>query len=407
MSNSSSRRKRRPDQKITNTQRVTLGTVTGFVLIVIVLLAQYVLGIDVLNEEEGTGTATPVINLTAIAELPPAGNMVSIPGGYDGGWFQIYFTSPINTTDSSRFTDSPLENALITTINGAQTSIDAAVFELNSEPVTQALIQAHERGVMVRVVTDGEHGLESPDGTVEELEFADIPVVSDGNRGGFMHNKFFVIDSLYVWTGSTNITHNGIYNNNNNAMLIRSTRLAQNYSAEFQELFEGSFGTTSPNTVPNPSITIEGTVIETVFESEGDLPSKLVALIENAHSVRFMAFSLTRDDLMEPMIRRAQSGELDVMGIVETSQRRFVKDMFCAGLPVRQDGNPDILHHKVFIIDESIVVMGSFNFSNNAANDNDENSLIIYNRDIAQAYLNEFDRRWAEAENPPDDAFDC
>ena len=68
---------------------------------------------------------------------------------------------------------------------------------------------------------------------------------------------------------------------------------------------------------------------------------------------------------------------------------------------------PDIAAAVGLIIDDSIVVMGSFNFSNNAANDNDENTLIIYNSDIASAYLEEFQRRWAESEVVPASDLDC
>lgn len=387
-------------QQSTKGSRISLGTVIGIILIAIVLFAQYVLGVDVLPEEE-TKTSTPAADVTqdptSVANAPDSA-LTPIDGGYDGGWFQLYFTTPINTTDESKFTGSPLEQALVAALDKATTSIDAAIFELNSQPVTDALIRAFtERGVKVRIVTDGEHGLESPETTIDQLDDEDIPIVSDGNRGGFMHNKFFVIDGQYVWTGSTNITHNDIYNNNNNSMFIRSSQLAANYTQEFNELFAGQFGTTSPNTVPNPSININGTPIETYFESEGDVPSQLVTLINNAHSVRFMAFSLTRDDLIQPMLTRAQAGQLDLMGIVEASQRRFAKPLFCSDLQIRQDGNPDILHHKIFIIDESIVVMGSFNFSAKAANENDENTLIIHNTAIAKAYLEEFNKRWSEA----------
>ena len=400
---SKSRRPRRA-QGTSNTQRITLGGVVAAVLFAIVLIAQYALGVNVLNEEEATNTPPAP---KPVAVVPGVSTLTPIDGGYDGGWFQLYFTSPINTQDESRFTGSPVENALVTALDGAQQSIDAAVFEFNSQPVTDALVRAAERGVQVRVVTDGEFGLEQPDATIDQLELADIPVVSDGSRRGYMHDKFFVIDDLYVWTGSTNITHNDIYNNNNNSILIRSSRLAANYAAEFEELFAGTFGASSPKDILNPSVTVEGTRIDTIFESEGDVPTRLVELINNAHSVRFMAFSLTRADLIQPMLARALSGDLDLMGIVESSQRRFVKDLMCAGLQVHRDGNPDILHHKVFIVDDSIVVMGSFNFSNNAANDNDENTLIIYNSDIASAYLEEFQRRWAESEAVPVSDLDC
>jgi phosphatidylserine/phosphatidylglycerophosphate/cardiolipin synthase-like enzyme len=84
-----------------------------------------------------------------------------------------------------------------------------------------------------------------------------------------MHDKFIVIDRTYVWTGSTNLTHTGIYTQNNNAILIRSSRLAENYTTEFEELFNGEFGKTSPTNVPNPDLIVDGTRIETFFESEG------------------------------------------------------------------------------------------------------------------------------------------
>ena len=74
--------------------------------------------------------------------------------------------------------------------------------------------------------------------------------------------------------------------------------------------------------------------------------------------------------------------------------------LYCAGLPVRQDGNPRTFHHKVLIIDDQAVVTGSFNFSANADESNDENVIIVSNSDVAAQYLQEFQRRWAEATEP-------
>ena len=74
--------------------------------------------------------------------------------------------------------------------------------------------------------------------------------------------------------------------------------------------------------------------------------------------------------------------------------------LFCAGLPVRQDGNPFVLHHKVFIVDSTTVLTGSFNVSANATDSNDENLISITDPDLAAQYLAEFDRRWAEATTP-------
>jgi len=69
------------------------------------------------------------------------------------------------------------------------------------------------------------------------------------------------------------------------------------------------------------------------------------------------------------------------------------------GIDVRLDGNRHGMHHKVIIIDERIVVTGSYNFSNNAKTRNDENSLILHSAEIAEIYVEEFDRVWEIAEN--------
>ena len=68
-------------------------------------------------------------------------------------------------------------------------------------------------------------------------------------------------------------------------------------------------------------------------------------------------------------------------------------------LDVVQDGNPYTFHHKSFIIDNKIVVIGSFNFSNNADRSNDENLLIVHNPEIAAEFLKEFDRNYTLTQN--------
>ena len=64
--------------------------------------------------------------------------------------------------------------------------------------------------------------------------------------------------------------------------------------------------------------------------------------------------------------------------------------LYCAKAPVRQDGNPAFMHHKVIIIDDHIVVTGSLNFTDNADQQNNENVIIIDNADIAKLYVQDF-----------------
>ncbi len=326
--------------------------------------------------------------------------------GSGGDWWQVYFTNPQGggTPDDLSGT---IPGGLIARIDAAQGSIDVAAFEFDLTPVAEALIDAHRRGVQVRWVTDDEHGLEADEeqghGQFARLERAGIPVRDDG-RGALMHNKFWVFDSQIVWTGSTNVTANGGFRNNNNVIVIRSSRLAQIYTREFEEMWDGRFGPTSPSTADEQRLTLDGSSVQVWFAPEDEVAEKLISLIQDAQaSLRFMAFSFTHDGIGEAVLARAQAG-VDVKGIFETrgSETEYseLSRLYCAGLPVRQDGNPGSMHHKVLVIDEKIVVTGSFNFSDNADESNDENVVVVANSDVAAQYLQEFERRWAEASQP-------
>jgi phosphatidylserine/phosphatidylglycerophosphate/cardiolipin synthase-like enzyme len=58
------------------------------------------------------------------------------------------------------------------------------------------------------------------------------------------------------------------------------------------------------------------------------------------------------------------------------------------------------MHHKVFVLDGKTTVFGSFNFSDGADKDNDENCLIVDDPTFASKFLEETDRMLALARNP-------
>ncbi|MER3450752.1 MAG: phospholipase, partial [Thermus sp.] len=70
-----------------------------------------------------------------------------------------------------------------------------------------------------------------------------------------------------------------------------------------------------------------------------------------------------------------------------------------AGIDVRKDANPYTLHDKVMVIDETWVITGSYNFSNNAWRSNNENLLVLKSPELAQRYKKEVEALW-EAGTP-------
>jgi phosphatidylserine/phosphatidylglycerophosphate/cardiolipin synthase-like enzyme len=129
-------------------------------------------------------------------------------------------------------------------------------------------------------------------------------------------------------------------------------------------------------------------------------------VLESAQeSIYFLAYSFTSNQLGEIVRQKAAAG-LTIAGVMDDEQVRSNQgteyDPFRqADLDVRIDGIDGLMHHKVFIVDEKIVVLGSYNFSQNAEERNDENLMIIYNPVIAEQFMLEF-RRLQEQAQPND-----
>jgi phosphatidylserine/phosphatidylglycerophosphate/cardiolipin synthase-like enzyme len=328
-------------------------------------------------------------------------------------WWEVYFTDPFTINDPNNPAGS-IEEKLIQFIDSAQVSVHIASFEFNLPRVADALIAAKARGVDVRWITDDENGL-AIDGNQNRGQFTRLMAggveVKDDVRSSLMHNKFWIFDRQITWTGSTNITVNGIYKQNNNVIVIRSPEIAAIYEREWEELWTGQLGRRAPSTMNNQWAILNGTPIQVIFSPEDGALINLIALLNDAQSsIRFLAFSFTDYPMAEAMISRAQAG-VDVQGVFETfgsnSTHSELRTLWCAGLQVRQDGNDGFLHDKVIVIDDSIVVTGSLNFSTNADENNEENIIIIDNPEIAALYLREFQRNWDIAVAPPLGTFTC
>lgn len=317
-------------------------------------------------------------------------------------WWRLFFTHPGRTSGTSAMTP---EKALVTVIKGAKNSFYGAFFDLDSVPVGSALMEAKKRGVDVRLVTDdSNYGNEM----INSLMESGIPVVSD-NRRSLMHNKFAVVDGDLLWTGSWNATKNCETRNNNNAILIRSADLAAIYKSEFDEMFDlRVFGNKKEPGVLGALrkkyyVKIGDTDINAYFSPDDDVEKIIIKRIKKAKkSIRFMAFSFTSDGIGEAMIEKSREG-VSVSGVFEkrgakSKEGEYAK-MRLEGLAVRLDSNGGAMHHKVIIIDEERVITGSYNFSKNASRRNDENVLMIDNRDIAAQYLKEFDRIYKESKD--------
>lgn len=332
--------------------------------------------------------------VVAPATPAPIGTETAVLGETDIGNCEVFFTNPTGKPIEVR---SP-EEGLIELINGAQKTIDMAVFEFDLKSVKKALTKAYQRGVAIRVVYDNEYSGKDPD--MGKLLSLGIKGVPDG-REALMHNKFLVVDGKTVWTGSFNLTENAAHWNNEDAMRIESRELAGYYTDEFNKMFAGKFGPKKSDD-NYPPLTICGNAKARVFFSpDGPKEAILPVLVLADRSIHIMAFSFTDDDIGNAAIAKSKAG-LDVGAIFEnvgsgTEYSEFGRLKGQTGDCT--DANKATFHHKVMIVDADTVIFGSYNFTANAEKDNDENMLIVESPAIAQKFEEEYQRRLAESES--------
>lgn len=347
----------------------------------------------------GSITPTPKVEITQTPASETELTPVDLQTGYGvkGSWFELYFTDPVDPFSSQA--TGGVDGPLVEAIDAARLSIDVAAYSLTLNSVRNALLNAQDRGVTVRMVMESTN-MDTSD--VEILLEAGVPIVGDENDG-LMHNKFMVIDKSEVWTGAMNFTDSGAYDDNNHLIRILSTKMADNFTKEFEEMFlENSFGDNVRPETPHPTLTIDSVRVDTFFSPDDGVLSQLASVLSTAEeSILFLAFSFTSNELGAIVREKAEAG-LTVRGVMDeeqvSSNQGTEYDPFKqADLDVRIDGIEGQMHHKVFIVDEKIVVLGSYNFSQAAETRNDETVLIIYDQAIAEQFMQEFQRVWEVA----------
>ena len=136
-----------------------------------------------------------------------------------------------------------------------------------------------------------------------------------------------------------------------------------------------------------------------------------------------MIFEFTADDIATAFINSAENG-INVFGVIdegaitgtgEEAPRLYNESKKISCLKIKEDGNDNRvytsnhsyggrLHSKTIIIDpfsnDAILITGSFNWSANAKNNNDENIIIIHNPIVSQMAYNQFKRVWALGREP-------
>jgi phosphatidylserine/phosphatidylglycerophosphate/cardiolipin synthase-like enzyme len=120
-------------------------------------------------------------------------------------------------------------------IASATRQIDICVFTITDDRVSEAIQEAHQRRVSIRIITDDDKSFDRGS-DIDRLSRAGIPVRIDRSEY-HMHHKFAVFDSKYVLTGSYNWTRSASEKNEENFIITSDPALLYRFEAEFEKLW--------------------------------------------------------------------------------------------------------------------------------------------------------------------------
>ena len=341
--------------------------------------------------------------------------------GFSEPGLDIYFQS------ARARVDGKATSHLVQFIQSARKTLDCAIYDLKDHDVVSALKSVADK-VTLRIAYDGGKQKEvtggpsldpKPKGTAQIIEDAGLSKYATAihvTGGHLMHSKYIIRDDDTVWTGSGNWTYGGLDLQDNNFLVLASQQLADAYKANFETIISRSHthltktrkSETGRLLSPENTIRIGNVSVTPYFSGDGseEIENAVGALLSKAKKVRIIAMLISDSGILQDM-RRFKPANKDIEGVVDPHEMKQVmypsrgtskippalfwfarKDKRFVAAPSHaysENDNNDFMHNKVMIIDDRIVITGSYNFSENAES-NDENTLILESGDVADAY---------------------
>ena len=139
-------------------------------------------------------------------------------------------------------------------------------------------------------------------------------------------------------------------------------------------------------------------ICECHFFPNASNEEKVVSMLRTCKKTLDIAiFSLTLDSIAEAILEAYQRGiKVRMIADDECAKNKGsnVKLIASVGVPCKTDNAIYHMHHKFAVLDESVVIMGSFNWTGQAVKYNQENIFFYEDKNIASQYAQEFERLW-------------
>lgn len=350
----------------------------------------------------------------------------------------VYFSGSVDETvanGASANEDFDMAEHYISRINNAQYSIDISLHNLSQNTgtaITDALTNAAQRGVQIRMVTEDKEGDPAQDNFDLLEQEPNINLITR-NVGGLMHNKFAIFDfhggdpeDIWLITSSWNSTDTGTYNEFQNMIEFQDPAIAGGYLAEFNQMYGSSGFEPNPENarfagskeVVNPTrFWVDGAQIDLFFSPQANTEQQILDVLSTAQTDITLNLNLVTRTTYSDLLYTMHNQGVHVKGAIGApwfnntlfQQLRTFSDVYDHN---KSDADR-FLHSKVALVDGSAngngnsrVITGSMNWSASGNNSNDENTIILKDDGITNLFYQEAMARFTEAEaahDPSDD----
>ena len=148
-----------------------------------------------------------------------------------------YYKPKPSICEAHFFPEPANEQKVVTMLRTCKKSLDIAIFTLTRDSISQAILEAHQRGLKVRLIAD-DVCAKFIGADIRLLASVGIPTKTDSSPKYHMHNKFAILDNSVVVTGSFNWTSQAIKHNQENIFFYEDKEIAQQYTDYFNHLWD-------------------------------------------------------------------------------------------------------------------------------------------------------------------------
>ena len=121
-------------------------------------------------------------------------------------------------------------------IKMAKKKLLICVFNLTNDTLANAIKHVKQQGVDVRIITDDEC-MTNKGNDCQALADFGIPTRTDAEEQYHMHNKFMLVDDVFLLTGSFNWTFQAGSHNQENLLVVDHPFYIERYTEEFEKLW--------------------------------------------------------------------------------------------------------------------------------------------------------------------------